>query len=90
MNWYKELSAIAERELILAVTICNKLYSSLDKAKELLDYKFDDSWGTAEGPAFVLWTEDNIYFPVTYDGSEWIEKLPRDPCPLEYSHIGGQ
>lgn len=52
------------------------------------DEEFDAAWGYAEGQAFTLWTEQRVYFPVEYDGSEWVESVPRNPCDKPARHIG--
>lgn len=56
----------------------------------LLNYEFDDDFGSPEGLSFVIITNDWVYFPSSYDGAEDIERVPRNPnnnyCP---EHIGG-
>ena len=42
------------------------------------DIEFDDGYGMREGIPFVLWTEKWVYFPVCYDGGEWVGSVPRD------------
>jgi hypothetical protein len=54
-----------------------------------LDNEFDDGYGGTEGAPFTLWTVDRVYFPVCYDGSEWVASVPRNPCNKVTSHIGG-
>ena len=57
--------------------------------KELL-VKFDDGYGIVEGKGFRLYTENRIYFPVCYDGAEWIDSIPRDHKSEEQGiHFGG-
>lgn len=55
----------------------------------ILDVEFDDGYGGTEGPAFTLWTKDNVYFPVCYDGAEWVCSVPRNPCDVASTHVGG-
>ena len=38
---------------------------------------FDAGWGGSEGPPVLAWTERRVYFPVVYDGAEWLESAPR-------------
>lgn len=57
---------------------------------EDLDQEFDDGYGGSEGCPFTLWTEKYVYFPVVYDGSEWVGWVPRNPCDIKTSHIGGE
>ena len=54
-----------------------------------LDREFDGGFGGAEGCAFTLWTKSRVYFPVVYDGSEWCESAPRNPCNHMMPHVGG-
>jgi hypothetical protein len=53
-----------------------------------LEEKFDDGWGGLKGKPFTLWTEKRVYFPVQYDGSEWVSSVPRNPCNEETKHVG--
>ena len=57
--------------------------------EEELNQKFDSSWGGVEGTPFTAWTENWVLFPAVYDGSEWVAKVPRNPCHLKTKHIGG-
>lgn len=52
--------------------------------------QFDSGYGGAEGPAVLAWTERRVYFPVTYDGSEWLGSAPRNPQAEGQGHEGGQ
>ncbi len=51
---------------------------------------FYDGFGTSEGKPFTAWTESRVYFPVVYDGSEWVSSVPRNPCNEASEHKGGQ
>lgn len=55
-----------------------------------MDVRFDEGYGSAEGKPFTLWTAQRVYFPVVYDGSEWVESVPREPCDEATKHFGGQ
>jgi len=55
-----------------------------------LDTKFDDGYGGSNGCRFTLWTRDRVYFPVVYDGSEWVGSVPRDPSDEANRHVGGE
>lgn len=52
--------------------------------------EFDDDYGAANGKPFTLWTHNRVYFPVVYDGSEWVASVPRHPNGQPTSHVGGQ
>ena len=54
-----------------------------------LDKKFDPSLGSEEGEPFLLWTKKYVYFPVCYDGSEWVGSVPRNPQNTVLKHFGG-
>jgi hypothetical protein len=57
---------------------------------EELDREFDSGFGTSQGCPFTLWTNNRVYFPVVYDGCEWVESVPRNPCNEATEHKGGQ
>ena len=59
-------------------------------SEDELDEEFDDSYGTLEGKPFTAWGEKYVYFPVVYDGSEWVDSVLRNPCNTATWHIGGQ
>jgi hypothetical protein len=54
-----------------------------------LDKRFDDGFGGIDGEPFTLWTKDFVYFPVVYDGSEWVGYAPRNPNKMKTPHQGG-
>lgn len=55
-----------------------------------LDREFDDGFGGSRGEHFTAWTEARVYFPVVYDGAEWVGSVPRNPCDEASSHHGGE
>lgn len=56
----------------------------------VLDIEFDDGYGGSQGPDVLIWTEERVYFPVVYDGAEWLESAPRNPTQRGQRHVGGQ
>ena len=58
--------------------------------ESVLDDEFDAGYGGSEGPAFLAWTDDRVYFPVTYDGAEWAGSAPRNPIARGQRHVGGE
>lgn len=50
-----------------------------DPTETWLDVEFDSGYGTEEGCAFTVWTHDWVYFPICYDGAEWVGSVPRHP-----------
>ena len=55
-----------------------------------LDVRFDSGYGGSDGPHVLIWTEERVYFPVTYDGAEWLGSAPRNPQPEGQPHVGGE
>jgi len=55
---------------------------------EQLDVEFDSSFGWVYGEPFTLWTEKRVYFPVCYDGAEWVGSVSRDPDGVSTDHMG--
>ena len=53
------------------------------------DVEFDDDYGGTDGPAMLAWTAAYVYFPVMYDGAEWVESAPRNPTSQGQGHVGG-
>lgn len=54
-----------------------------------LDVEFCDAFGATEGKPFTLWTRKRVYFPVMYDGEEWVGSVSRDPDGEATTHFGG-
>lgn len=52
--------------------------------------EFDNDFGLSEGPPVLVWTEDRVYFPVVYDGLEWLGSAPRNPTADGQGHVGSQ
>lgn len=52
---------------------------SIAPGESVLDVQFNSGFGTAQGPPFTAWTEQRVYFPVEYDGAEWVQSAPRHP-----------
>jgi len=58
--------------------------------EEELNVKFNTGWGGSGGTPFTAWTEKRVYFPVVYDGAEWVGSAPRNPSLEHTPHVGGQ
>jgi len=58
-------------------------------SEDEFDREFDPSYGGYEGVAFTAWGKKNVYFPLVYDGAEWIGYAPRNPCDTKMEHQGG-
>lgn len=57
-------------------------------SEDELDTEFDEDFGLVEGKPFTLWTKNRVYFPVAYDGSEWVGSASRNPDKKHTEHIG--
>lgn len=59
-------------------------------SEESFDEEFYPGYGAANGPGVLAWTEGWVYFPVEYDGAEWMDSAPRNPQADGQCHVGGQ
>lgn len=55
-----------------------------------LDAPLSPGYGISCGCSFTAWGETHVYFPVVYDGNEWVGYAPRNPCDKKTRHQGGQ
>jgi hypothetical protein len=46
---------------------------------DALDYEADMGYGGENAHSFYIYTEDWILVKGTYDGSEWVHDIPRNP-----------
>jgi hypothetical protein len=53
-----------------------------------LDREFDCGFGTTNGEPFTAWSDKWVYFPIVYDGAEWVGSAPRNPCEVAMPHQG--
>ncbi len=61
---------------------------SCTRTGEEMSVEFDSGYGDTEGVSFTAWSEKRVYFPVCYDGSEWIGSVSRNPEQEHTSHVG--
>ena len=57
--------------------------------EEQLMKQFDCGYGGTEGEPFTVWTTNRVYFPICYDGAEWVESVSRNPDGKSTHHFGG-
>ena len=57
---------------------------------EELVKEFDNGYGGSNGIHFTSWGEKYVYFPVVYDGAEWVRYAPRNVCDVKTSQWGGE
>jgi hypothetical protein len=82
-NWYVDLKELMESK----GDDFDKRICTL--TEEQLRVEFDDGYGGVEGEPFTAWGEKYVYFPICYDGSEWVGCAPRNPCDEAMIHQGG-
>lgn len=58
-------------------------------SEEQLVKNFDCGYGGTEGEPFTVWTANRVYFPICYDGAEWVESVSRNPDGKPTPHFGG-
>jgi hypothetical protein len=58
--------------------------------EDQLDTVFDCGYGGSQGCPFTVWTKNYVYFPVVYDGAEWVACVPRNPNGKATKHVGGE
>jgi hypothetical protein len=82
-TWRKEFESERERNKDATPVV------AIAPDESVLDVEFDASWGRENGQPVLIWTEDYVYFPVGYDGSESLGSAPRNPRAEGQSHVGG-
>ena len=50
--------------------------------------EFDYGYGVVEGAPFTLWTKNHVYFPLCYNGTEWVGSVSRNPDGKPTQHQG--
>ena len=55
-----------------------------------LDRVFDGGYGGSCGERILIWTAERVYFPVVYDGAEWMGSAPRNPQAEGQGHVGSE
>ena len=83
-SWYDMISVVMEDK---KDSWDNMLKCTI--SQEELHREFDSGYGSECGTPFLLWTKKRVYFPICYDGSEWVESVPRKPCYETARHFGG-
>ena len=91
-SWSRQLMDKLEANNDTLVKICikfNNVYTFIPWDHYEFCHKFDNGFGAPEGQPFTAWGKRYVYFPAVYDGSEWIESVPRNPELTVTNHIGG-
>ena len=83
-NWKEMIqAAMAERGETLADLEANTL------TEADMNNEFDSGYGGTEGAPFTAWSAKTVYFPICYDGSEWVGSVSRHPDGKPTDHQGG-
>jgi hypothetical protein len=56
---------------------------------EEMNKEFDSGYGGTKGVPFTVWTKNTVYFPICYDGAEWVGSVSRNPDGKSTEHQGG-
>lgn len=54
-----------------------------------MNKEFDSGYGGTRGVPFTVWTKNTVYFPICYDGAEWVGSVSRNPDGKSTEHQGG-
>jgi hypothetical protein len=79
-------------QIIEAMELRGETFSdivSITLTDDELDEKFDSGFGSMEGKPFTAWTNNTVYFPLVYDGAEWVGSVSRNPDGKPTEHQGG-
>ena len=85
MTTWKEL--LKETMQMRGETIADLVACTLTDAE--LVAEFDSGYGGTEGQPFTAWTANTVYFPICYDGAEWVGSVSRNPDGKLTDHQGG-
>lgn len=80
------------QEISDAMSEAGETFADIDSitlSDEELDCEFDSGYGGENGLPFTAWTKARVYFPVCYDGAEWVTSVARNPDGKPTEHVGG-
>ena len=80
VTWRELINEELEGDVLIANTL----------TEEEMDAEFYNGYGGAQGKAFTAWSKTRVYFPIVYDGAEWVGSAPRNPCNEACEHQGGE
>lgn len=62
----------------------------VESLSELEKYEGNTGYGGENLPGVHVWTQNRVYLKATYDGSEWVTSVPRNPSNEEAPEsVGG-
>ena len=84
----RHVSLPSRQDISWKTVMCERF---LDSDVEWCDVEFDAGLDCQEGIPFCVWTNDWVYFPVVYDGAQWVGGIPLNPDPnyVPTSYGGG-
>jgi hypothetical protein len=62
---------------------------SWEAARPIIDYEYDNGYGSAGCHAVYAWTETQVIFVSEYDGATGISEVPRNPTAGTPEFSGG-
>lgn len=68
--------------------IINKVIT-WDEALPILNYEYDDGFGSPDCHAITAWTANKVIFVSEYDGATEVVWIPRNPIEYEPTMYGG-
>lgn len=80
-TWNKLLVEAAGGDVIIA---------KAPESEAVWETQFDPGYGGSRGAPVLAWSETRVYFPVVYDGAEWLDSAPRNPQAEGQGHVGGE
>lgn len=83
-TWKKFLEATMKER---GETLADIESSTLTEADMVREFRSD--YGGIEGVPFTVWTARTVYFPICYDGAEWVGCVSRHPDGKPTEHQGG-
>ena len=83
-NWKEMLTDVMQERGETLADIESNTLSDDEMVKE-----FYAGYGGIEGAPFTVWTANTVYFPICYDGSEWVGSVSRNPDGRPTGHFGG-
>lgn len=83
-NWKERITA--------TLTDCGETWKDVESCTltdDEMAESFNSGFGGTEGLPFTVWTVKRVYFPICYDGSEWVGSVARNPDGKPTEHQGG-
>jgi len=74
---------------VLAPSVVTTGVIPWDRMRTLLDYEYESGYGSEDCHAVTAWSENWTLFVACYDGSTWVERIPRNPTNHTPEYVGG-